>query len=143
MLDYILDANVIISILISGKSSYKPFLAFFNFYTPEFSLEEIAKYEQVIFEKSRLDAENLRKYIVSVFEQVTVVPKIALTNSAIEKAAALAEGVDAKDSSYLALALQLDLVLLTRDKPLYHGVRAKGFRKIMLFDDFLRQANAF
>lgn len=43
-----------------------------------------------------------------------------------------------KDISYVSLAMQLDLLLLTRDNPLHEGLRKQGFKKVMLFDDFLR-----
>ncbi|MCB9337837.1 MAG: DNA-binding protein [Lewinellaceae bacterium] len=143
MHDFILDANILISMMISGKSAYKPFLAYFNFYTPEYSLGEISKYQDVIFEKSRLKPDELRQYIMMVFEQISVVPKLVLTSQSIQKAIELSEGIDQKDAGYLALSFQVDTVLLTRDKPLYHGVRAKGFRKILLFDDFLKKAYSF
>ena len=45
--------------------------------------------------------------------------------------------IDTKDVDYLALAIQLGQVLLTRDKPLYSGLRREGFRQIMMFDEFL------
>lgn len=71
---------MLISMMISGKSAYKPFLAYFNFYTPEYSLTEITKYEKLIFDKSQLKPSELRQYILMVFEQITVVPKMAYHN---------------------------------------------------------------
>ncbi len=52
MVDYIIDANVLMSILISGKSIYKPLLNYYNFILPEFALVEIDKYNEIIFEKT-------------------------------------------------------------------------------------------
>jgi len=48
------------------------------------------------------------------------------------------DGPDLKDVPYVALAMQLDLPLLTRDKPLYHGLRKQGFRNVQMFEDFLK-----
>jgi predicted nucleic acid-binding protein len=45
----------------------------------------------------------------------------------------LLDKIDLKDAIYVALAMQLDLPLLTRDNPLYEGLRKQGFRKVMLF----------
>jgi hypothetical protein len=59
---FVVDANVLISILISGKASYKPILTFLDFFTPDFALEEIEKYKPVIFEKSRLNPDELRYF---------------------------------------------------------------------------------
>ena len=36
-----------------------------------------------------------------------------------------------------ALSISLDIPLLTRDKPLYTGLRKKGFRNVLLFNEFL------
>ena len=54
------------------------------------------------------------------------------------KSAVLLEKMDMKDLSYVALAMQIDLPLLTRDTALYEGLRKQGFRKTVLFEDFLK-----
>ena len=61
-----------------------------------------------------------------------------LKKESIEKASRLLTNIDLKDTSYVALALQLDLVLLIRDIALYQGLKKLGFRKVVLFEDFLR-----
>lgn len=94
MQEFVVDANVLISILISGKASYKLILSFLDLFTPDFAL-------------------------------------------ALIKATELARDIDIKDVSYIALAIQLDLILLTRDKKLLQGLKRKGFRKVMLFEDLL------
>jgi len=137
MRDFVVDANVLISIMISGKSSYKLILTFFNFYTPDFVFDEIEKYKSTILEKTRLNLQEFQKFTFFVFNKVSVIPSIVISNDAIEKALELTHDVDIKDLSYVALAIELDYVLLTRDKHLVKGVKKKGFRKIMTFEDFL------
>jgi len=73
-----------------------------------------------------------------VFANLTVLPQYVLEQNVLTKSERLLEKVDLKDISYVALAMQLDLPLLTRDKPLYNGLRKQGFRKVLFFDDFLR-----
>jgi len=135
--EYVVDANVLISIMISGKSAYKPILSYFDFYAPDFVFDEIEKYKQTILEKTRLSVEELQQFTFFVFNQVSVIPRIVISDEAIAKSLELTSDVDIKDLSYVALALELDCVLLTRDKPLMKGVKKKGFRKIMSFEDFL------
>jgi len=137
MREFVVDANVLISIMISGKSSYKPILTYFDFYSPDFVFEEIEKYKLVIFERTKLKIEELQQFAFFVFNQVSVIPRIVISDEAIEKAIELTKDVDVKDLSYVALAIELDCVLLTRDKALIKGVKRKGFRKIMTFEDFL------
>ncbi len=69
MQQFVVDANILISILISGKASYKPILAFLDFFTPDFALEEIEKYKPVIFEKSKLNTDELRQFTFYVFRR--------------------------------------------------------------------------
>jgi predicted nucleic acid-binding protein len=61
-----------------------------------------------------------------------------LAQDSLIKSQRLLEKIDLKDISYVALAMQLDLILLTRDNLLHEGLRKQGFRKVMLFDDFLK-----
>ena len=81
---------------------------------------------------------ELINFSYSVFSEITILPNYVMDEYAIEKAVELTRNIDIKDVSYIALALQLDLPLLTRDKKLISGIKKKKFRKIMLFDDFLR-----
>ncbi|MBX3164782.1 MAG: DNA-binding protein [Bacteroidetes bacterium] len=137
MRDFVVDANVLISMMISGKSSYKPVLSFFNFNTPQFAFAEIEKYADSIFEKSKLNAPELKRFTFFIFNHVSVIPRLVISSEAIEKATELTHDVDIKDLSYVALAIELDCVLLTRDKPLINTLKKKGFRKVMAFEDFL------
>lgn len=66
-------------------------------------------------------------------------PRYVLDKEILEKAHRLVDEVDEKDISYVALSNQLDIILLTRDMPLYQHLRKKGFRKVLLFDEFLRK----
>lgn len=43
MTDFVIDANVLMSILISGKAGYRPILTFNNFILPDFALIEVEK----------------------------------------------------------------------------------------------------
>ena len=138
MLDYIVDANVIISFLISGRASHKSILRNFRFLAPEFILSEIKEYEQVVFGKTKLNNEQLRSYTLDIFRELTILPSYFPNPATLLSSQKMLEKIDPKDTQYLALSLQLDLILLTRDKPLYRGLQKKGYKKVMLFDDFLR-----
>lgn len=135
---YVIDANIIISMLISGKASYRPILTFFNFYTSEFSFEEIEKYRPLLFEKTKLDEEQFRRFALMVYKEISVVPNLIITKHSLSQAIELTSSIDIKDVSYVSLAIELNRPLLTRDKVLVNGLRKKGFKKIQLFDEFLR-----
>jgi predicted nucleic acid-binding protein len=137
-MNYVVDANVLMSIIISGKAIYKPLLSYYKFIVPEFALVEIDKYKVIIFEKTKMQKSELINFSYSVFSEIVVLPNYVMDEYVIEKAVELTKNVDIKDVSYIALSMQLDLVLLTRDKKLIAGVKKKKYNKIMLFDDFLK-----
>ncbi len=138
MVDFIIDANILMSILISGKASYRPILNYYRFVAPDFVFLEIEKYSSIILEKTKLDEEEFKQWSYFVFSQIRTFPRYILTEDVLTKSNQLLYDIDLKDTSYVALSMELNLVLLTRDDILYKGLRKKGFRKIMKFDDFLR-----
>ncbi|MDX1903772.1 MAG: PIN domain-containing protein [Thermonemataceae bacterium] len=138
MTDFVIDANVLISILISGKAGYRPILTFNNFILPDFALIEVEKYKDILKDKTKMSEIQFTDWTYFVFTQLTILPQYVLEQNILVKSERLLEKIDLKDISYVALAMQLDLPLLTRDNPLYQGLRKQGFRKVILFDDFLQ-----
>lgn len=138
MTDYVIDANILMSMLISGNASYKSILEYYNFYLPEFVLVEVEKYKSQLQFRTKMNTDEFFKWSILIFSKITVLPNYILSAESLEKSNLLLNDIDIKDTAYLALAIQLDLTLLTRDKPLSTGLRKKGFRRVILFDDFLR-----
>ena len=139
MFDYVIDTNVVMGMLISGKAHYRTILTFVRFYLPEFSMTELDEYKHVIFEKSKFTKIELKEFIYFVFSSVSVIPGFVLSKESIKLANNLCENIDIKDISFLALSIDMDLPLLTRDEQLYNGLKRKGYKKIILFKDFLDQ----
>lgn len=138
MTDYVIDANILMSILISGKAGYRPLLTFYNFILPDFALIELEKFQNVLKSKTRMSGVQFTEWTYFIFDKLTILPKYVLNQTVLKKSERLLESVDMKDVSYVALAMQPDLPLLTRDYSLYKGLREQGFRKVVLFEDFLR-----
>ena len=138
MTKYVIDANILMSMLISGNASYKPILEFYDFYLPEFVLVEIEKYKSQLLSRTKMNEDEFFKWSILVFSKITVLPNYILSLESLEKSNLLLNDIDIKDTAYLALAIQLDLPLLTRDKPISTGLKKKGFRRVTMFDDFLR-----
>jgi predicted nucleic acid-binding protein len=138
MIDFVIDANVLMSMLISGRGGYRPVLSFNNFILPDFALIEIEKYKDILKNNTKMSQNQFTEWTYFVFSELTILPQYVLAQEIVEKSEILLEKIDLKDISYVALAMQLDLPLLTRDNPLYEGLRKQGFRKVMLFEDFLR-----
>lgn len=139
MTGYVLDANVLMGMLISGRAGYRPLLEYYQFVLPEYALAEVDLYCDKLKSKTKMDEGQFFQWTYFVFSQVTILPRYSLSNESLRRATKLLKSIDQKDIPYVATAMQLDLALLSRDKPLHNGLRKKGFRKIILFEDFLRR----
>ena len=51
--DYVLDANIVMSLLIGGKAATFNFLDQFNFYWPDFIINELDLYTNLIRTKTK------------------------------------------------------------------------------------------
>ena len=100
-------------------------------------LIELEEYQNIIKQKTKFDEQQLKKYTYKLFSLMTVIPSVILSKNTIDKAKKLCENVDIKDISFVALSIETGLILLTRNKKLYNGLRKKGFRQIMLFENFV------
>ncbi len=137
-LKYIIDANILMSILISGKSQYINMLSLFDFMLPEFAFVELNLYKDVVIQKTKLDKIQFRQYAYTVFSLIKFAPTFIQQEKSVKQATKLCEKVDIKDVSYVSLAIDTELILLTRDEKLYKGLRKQGFKQIELFENFLK-----
>ena len=128
----------LMSMLISGRSSHLALAKHFCFSIPSYALWELDEYWNLILTKSHLREYEVRNFSRQLFSYLRVLPAFAIEPKTQTRADDLTKSIDVKDREYVALALQLNATLLTRDKPLVRGLKKKGFRKIKLFDEFLR-----
>ena len=77
---YIIDANIVFSALISGKELFVRLFENNKLYAPDFILVEIDKYKSVIMKKSKLPIENLQDFIQRLFQQITVIPALYISD---------------------------------------------------------------
>ena len=135
MSKYVIDANILFSALIGSRTFYLDVIKNFDLYTPDFVLKEIEKYEALILKKTRLTKPELNSFLIRLFKGITILPAIVIDKESRKEAFELCRGVDEKDTPYIALAIQLDIPLLTNDKKLFNGLKKKGFSNIILFEE--------
>jgi predicted nucleic acid-binding protein len=139
MSGFILDVNVLFSGVVSQKEIYKALFTDHVCYTPDFAMIELNKYRQEILKKTKLKAEGLRDFTLFAFSKISVVPDYIISDVSFAKAEMLCKDIDPKDVAYIALAEELQIPLLTRDKPLHDGLKAQGFELVKMFDEFVRE----
>ena len=134
---YIIDVNILFSAFISGRDIFKNIFFSHTFYIPDFALIEIDKYKEVILKKTKITRTQLKAFTLILFSRLTIVPRFLLSHETIKKAYLLCKEIDEKDTMYVALSLELNVPLITRDKKLYNHLKESGFPKILLFDEFI------
>ncbi len=139
MRKYVIDANILFAGIISNKRIYIDITKNFDLYAPSFVLTEIEKYEELLLLKTRLTKKDLDQFVIELFKGVTILPSILMNDQAKQRAVELCRDIDEKDTPYVALAIEMEIPLITNDKKLYRGLRAKGFTHILLLEDLLSE----
>ncbi|GAA4447093.1 hypothetical protein GCM10023189_03020 [Nibrella saemangeumensis] len=133
--ELVADVNLIFSYLISGRKA----LIFekIRIFVPDFALTELQKYEAVIKQKTRQTPYELKEFALALFTHITVVPTLLISSQSFYQAFMLCKGVDPNDTPYVALALELQLPLLTKDKQLSNGLQTNGFTNVITLEELL------
>lgn len=142
MTAYVVDANILFSGLISRKPFYERLFGQYQFSTPDFALVELEKYRSIFLKKVKGNQADFEEFALLLFSRLTIVPDFLIRSECKQEAMDLCAPVDAKDSLYVALAIQLGQALVTRDIPLHDHLKLSGFDRVVLFDEFIRQTNA-
>ncbi len=72
----VVDSNIIISALIKkGITRRIIFSPLIQFITPEYTFEEISKYEKLICKKAKLNHDGFRLLLNIIFENILIIPK--------------------------------------------------------------------
>lgn len=135
---YVIDANILFNAIISSKRLYLEIIKNYDLYAPDFALKEIEKYEEFIFKKTKIGKRELNLFLIKLFQGITILPSILIEKESKQKALALCKDIDEKDIPYVALAIELNIPLITNDKKLYKGLKKKNFSHVILFEDVVR-----
>jgi predicted nucleic acid-binding protein len=114
----VVDTNALLSALINPESVIWSLLQIdeIEFVVPEIAVDELEKYEGMVNDK--LEARNAREdyeyLIAELYGDVVVVP-VSVYEDELESAYAIMEGIDEKDTEFLALALAFECSILSND----------------------------
>lgn len=103
----ILNTNILISALLKDSTVRRLLLnPSFEFYIPEYSIEEVERHMDLIAERSGLSKEDVHLLLYLLLTNIEVVPARQLVEKYAE-AARILGGVDPGDIPFLALALAI------------------------------------
>lgn len=104
----VVDTNRIIASLIKNSLSRRiinhPFL---EFITPDYTLQELSKYEAMIRKKTKLTHEEFDLLLSLIFEKITIIPKEDYEDF-LDVAKTLIDDIDDVPFIALSLAIKID-----------------------------------
>lgn len=102
---------------------------------------EIEDHFEKLLELTKLSAEAIRESIQLVYEKINFIDDQLIPIKYYSKAAHLVRDIDFKDIVFVALNEYMDELFWTGDMKLYKGLIAKGYSKVVRFDDIAKQFN--
>ena len=126
----VLDTNLLFSALRSNNTAFREILFSdeYIFYSSKYIIVEIFKHkERIVKGIKTADESEVYEYLNEILQRIRFINEdfISITNYA--KAYQLCKDVDEFDVPFVALALELDAELWTKDKKLKTELLRKGF----------------
>ena len=125
----VVDTNIVFSAIHSPNSSVRQRLLTLpnRFVTRNFLFVEIFRHKERIFKNSKATEEEIYDYLEKVLSRINFFNESLISVENYFRAYHLCREVDIKDIAFVALALELDAPLWTRDNVLKDGLKLKGF----------------
>ena len=126
----VVDTNIAFSALAAGCGNLAMRLLSPSetiFYAPRFLFVELFKHRDRILAASKLSEDHLLEALNELLESLQLIEAASIPVGVWMQARRLCDGVDLKDTPFVALTLHLEAHLWTDDEELKTGLRAKGF----------------
>ncbi|HAK75754.1 MAG TPA: nucleotide-binding protein, PIN domain-containing protein [Runella sp.] len=125
----VVDANILFAALRSINRNFRQQLYFsdYTFYAPKFLIVEIFEHKERIVTKSKASPHEVYEYLDDVLQKITFVSNDYISTENYLRAYQLCKGVDEDDTPFLALTLELQAKLWSKDETLKTHLRKKGF----------------
>ncbi len=133
----IVDTNILFSSLRSNNSKLRIVLERedLRFYTPNFLMVEIFKHKERILQNSKASEDEVYEILYKMLHKVTFINEDTITLGNFIEAYKLCSDIDEKDTPFVALTLELEGELWTKDDTLKRGLIKKGFSSFFVEND--------
>ncbi len=125
----VVDTNVLFSSLRAKNTRIREILerSDCRFYAPNFLAVEIFKHKERILNKSKATEDEVYELLYKILQRVKFINEESISLGNFVQAYKLCGAVDEKDTPFVALALELEAELWTRDKTLKRGLIKNGW----------------
>jgi len=136
----VIDTNIIFSALLKKDSKVTKFLldSSNEWYCCNYSFAELFKYKDRIEMLSQLHFDDIVALMRILLSKICFIREDIIPPEIAVKAHNLCSDVDEKDTPFIALALFLNIPLVTRDKKLINALKEKGFDDVIPLNAVLK-----
>lgn len=125
----VVDTNIVFAAIHTSKSLTRQHLLMvpIHFVTCNFLFIEIFRHKERIFKNSRANEGEIYDYLEKVLSRLHFFNEELISVENYFRAYHLCKEIDLKDIAFVALSIELNARLWTRDTILKDGLRLKGF----------------
>lgn len=135
----IVDTNIVFSGILNSNNQIGKILInsnkHFEFYSCDFLKVEIQKHQEKLLKLTKLSREELNELEMLVTSNIKFLNEGLIPKRDFMEALDLLEGIDIKDTPFVALTNYLKGTLWTGDKVLLNGLKAKNFKNVIATSD--------
>jgi predicted nucleic acid-binding protein len=127
----VIDANILFAALRATNRHFRRFLYLseYSFFAPKFLIVEIFEHKERIATKSKSSPQEVYEYLDGVLQKITFVSNDYISLENYIEAFHLCKDADEDDTPFVALALELNADLWSKDDILKAHLRNKGFHR--------------
>lgn len=125
----IIDTNILFSALYTKNRNLRNILTIedYEFYAPSYLFVELFKHKERLMSKSNAEEEEVYEILHLFLQHIHFVSEQSIAIENFAEAFRLCKDTDENDMLFVALALELNAQLWTRDEKLKNGLKSKGF----------------
>jgi predicted nucleic acid-binding protein len=125
----VIDANIVVSALISNNPQIlrEIFNSNLSIVSPKFVIVELFKHSARIQKVTKLSNDEVLELLSTLINRIKFYDESLVSVGSWTEAYKLCREIDLKDTPYIALTLELNAKLWTKDDVLKRGLKKKGF----------------
>jgi predicted nucleic acid-binding protein len=145
--EFVLDTNVIASILIKPRGSiYEIFLKLkdeHSLFISDVTLLELKEHQSKLLRLSKLNSSDFELLKGEVLRSCSIVASEFISEKTLIEAYRIVEKYDKKDIAFVATTIHLNALLWSTDQKLLKGLRGDGFMQIISTKELVATLEGF